>query len=338
MEKHATIPVFVPHLACPNQCIFCNQKKISGTVSPPEDITEFLTDSVKMLKNRFSSVDIAFFGGSFTGIERDRMISYLSQAEYFLKNYPEITGIRLSTRPDYISEEILDILKRYGVTAIELGCQSFDDDVLEKSKRGHTAEDTFKAVSLIKTYDFELVLQLMPGLFGDTDETIKNTFETALKLKPDGVRIYPCVVISETPLEKLYLEGEFQPLSVGKAVEIAAKYIPEFEKNGIKIIKTGLHSSDLSQNGGVVAGPYHPAFGELVRQKIYLENALKLLSSVPEGTKKGILYVAGGETSKMTGNKKQNIKTLFEKTGILFSVKEDGSLKKGEIKTEFQGD
>lgn len=333
MDRHATIPVFVPHLACPNQCVFCNQKKISGAKTPPEDITEFLKNAVKMLGGRFSSVDIAFFGGSFTGIEPERMISYLEQAEYFKNTCPEITGIRLSTRPDYISREILDILKKHGVTAIELGCQSFDDGVLEKSKRGHTAKDTFNAVFLIKEYGFELVLQLMPGLPGDTEKTVEKTFETALLLSPDGVRIYPCVVISETPLEKDYLDGKFTPLSVSKAVDIVAEYVPKFEEKGIKVIKTGLHSSDLSQNGGVVAGPYHPAFGELVRQKIFLKKAEKLLSKTPLcGQKTGVIYVSCGEISKMTGNKKSNLHALKELYGVTFSVKEDASLQKGDIK------
>ena len=328
MEKHATIPVFVPHLACPNQCIFCNQKKISGAKTPPENITPFLKDAIENLGEKFSAVDIAFFGGTFTAIEEDRMISYLEQANFFLKNSPRITGIRLSTRPDAISEHILDILEKYGVTAIELGCQSFDDGVLEKSRRGHTAKDTFNAVEMIKRRNFELVLQLMPGLYGDTDETIKKTFETALSLNPDGVRIYPCVVISETPLEELFYEGKFVPLTVDKAVEICAEYVPKFEEKGIKIIKTGLHSSDLSQNGGVIAGPYHPSFGELVSQKIYLK---KLLSTV-SGNNGGTIFVPTGDISKAVGNKKANLVFLERKTGRKFKVKEDSSLKKGEIR------
>lgn len=328
MEKHATIPVFVPHLACPNQCIFCNQKKISGAKASPENITPFLAEAVENLGDRFSSVDIAFFGGTFTAIEEDRMISYLEQANFFLRNSPRITGIRLSTRPDAISEHILDILEKYGVTAIELGCQSFDDGVLEKSRRGHTAKDTFNAVAMIKNRNFELVLQLMPGLYGDTDETIKKTFETALFLHPDGVRIYPCVVISETPLEDLYRRGEFIPLTVEKAVDICAKYVPQFEEKGIKIIKTGLHSSDLSQNGGVIAGPYHPAFGELVRQKIYLK---KLLSAVSENDG-GTIFVPQGDLSKAVGNKRANLVFLEKETGRKFKVEEDCALKKGEIR------
>lgn len=335
MEKHASIPIFVPHLACPNQCIFCNQKKISGTITPPEDITEFLSDSIKKLNGRFFSVDIAFFGGSFTGIEPERMISYLSQANFFLENYPEITGIRLSTRPDYINKEILDILKKYKVTAIELGCQSFNDTVLKKSQRGHTVADIYSAVKLIKEYNFELVLQIMPGLLGDDSVTIKNTFETAISLSPDGVRIYPCVVISDTPLEKMYLNEEYTPLTVEAAVNIVAEYVPKFEEKNIKIIKTGLHSSDLSQNGGVVAGPYHPAFGELVRQKIYLKKAEEILTDISLKNKiTGTIFVSPGEISKMIGNKRKNLKVLLEKTGISFSVKENDKLLKGEIKID----
>lgn len=327
MKKHATIPVFVPHLACPNQCVFCNQVKISGAKESPEDIMPFLENAIKDLGGRFEEVDIAFFGGTFTAIEESRMISYLEQASHFLKNAPEVTGIRLSTRPDAISEHILDILESYGVTAIELGCQSFDDGVLAASRRGHTAKDTFDAVSMIKRRNFELVLQLMPGMYGDTDETVEKTLDTALSLAPDGVRLYPCVVISETPLADLYQKGLFTPLSVEKAVEICAKYVPLFEEKKIKVIKTGLHSSDLSQNGGVIAGPYHPAFGELVRQRIYLE---ELRAATKD--KGNVIYVAAGETSKAIGNKKENLNRLFEETGRRFKVKEDPTLRSGEIK------
>ena len=331
--KHASISVFVPHLACPNDCVFCNQKRIAGTEKPIADIDGFLTAACEELSDRFDEVDIAFFGGSFTGIEEPEMRRYLSAAARAREKYKKITGIRLSTRPDYISEHILDVLEAYRVTTVELGVQSMNDDVLAASRRGHSARDTEKAVELIKKRAFALVLQFMPGMPKDTDETIFATAEKIISMKPDGVRIYPCVVIKDTELEDLYLRGEFEPLSVEKAADICAALIPRFEKEGIKVIRTGLHGSDLVKTQSVVAGPFHPAFGEIVYSKIYLNAALSLLEKEPPKSDT-VLYVAEGKTSQMTGQKRVNLGILNKKYGVRFSVSEDGALKEFEVRSE----
>lgn len=331
--KHASISVFVPHLACPNDCVFCNQKRIAGTEKPIADIDGFLAVACEDLSDRFDEVDIAFFGGSFTGIEEPEMRRYLSAAARAREKYKKITGIRLSTRPDYISEHILDVLEEYGVTTVELGVQSMNDAVLAASRRGHTARDTEKAVELIKKRAFSLVLQFMPGMPKDTDETIFATAEKIIAMKPDGVRIYPCVVIKDTELEDLYLRGEFEPLSVEKAADICAALIPRFEKEGIKVIRTGLHGSDLVKTQSVVGGPFHPAFGELVYSKIYLTAALSLLEKVRPKSDT-VLYVAEGKTSQMTGQKRVNLEILNKKYGVRFSVSEDGALKEFEVRSE----
>ena len=331
--KHASISVFVPHLACPNDCVFCNQKRIAGTEKPISDIDGFLAAACEDLSDRFDEVDIAFFGGSFTGIEEPEMCRYLSAAARAREKYKKITGIRLSTRPDYISEHILDVLEEYRVTTVELGVQSMNDAVLAASRRGHTARDTEKAVELIKKRAFSLVLQFMPGMPKDTDETIFATAEKIIAMKPDGVRIYPCVVIKDTELEDLYLRGEFEPLSVEKAADICAALIPRFEKEGIKVIRTGLHGSDLVKTQSVVAGPFHPAFGEIVYSKIYLAAALSLLEkALPKSDT--VLYVTTGKTSQMTGQKRVNLEILNEKYGVRFSVSEDGALKEFEVRSE----
>ena len=331
--KHASISVFVPHLACPNDCVFCNQKRIAGTEKPIADIDGFLAAAWEDLSDRFDEVDIAFFGGSFTGIEEPEMCRYLSAAARAREKYKKITGIRLSTRPDYISEHILDVLEEYRVTTVELGVQSMNDAVLAASRRGHTARDTEKAVELIKKRAFSLVLQFMPGMPKDTDETIFATAEKIIAMKPDGVRIYPCVVIKDTELEDLYLRGEFEPLSVEKAADICAVLIPRFEKEGIKVIRTGLHGSDLVKTQSVVAGPFHPAFGEIVYSKIYLAAALSLLEkALPKSDT--VLYVTTGKTSQMTGQKRVNLEILNKKYGIRFSVSEDGALKEFEVRSE----
>lgn len=331
--KHASISVFVPHLACPNDCVFCNQKRIAGTEKPIADNDGFLAAACEDLSDRFDEVDIAFFGGSFTGIEEPEMRRYLSAAARAREKYKKITGIRLSTRPDYISEHILDVLEEYGVTTVELGVQSMNDAVLAASRRGHTARDTEKAVELIKKRAFSLVLQFMPGMPKDTDETIFATAEKIIAMKPDGVRIYPCVVIKDTELEDLYLRGEFEPLSVEKAADICAALIPRFEKEGIKVIRTGLHGSDLVKTQSVVGGPFHPAFGELVYSKIYLTAALSLLEKARPKSDT-VLYVAEGKTSQMTGQKRVNLEILNKKYGVRFSVSEDGALKEFEVRSE----
>lgn len=321
MDRHATIPVFVTHAACPNLCVFCNQKKIGGKEITLPELSDYLRSAVEELSDRFTSCDIAFFGGSFTGIEPSRMTAFLSEAYRYLGK-GKITGIRLSTRPDYISEEILDLLAAYGVTDIELGIQSLDDGVLSASKRGHTCEASYRAVESIRARKcFRLVLQLMPGLPGDTPETIRETFRKALELHPDGVRIYPTVVIADTELEKMYLDGCYQPLSLEDAVQLTAEAALAFRKAGISILRMGLHSSDLSQNNGVIAGPYHPAFGELVEGRLCLWQMREQLRK--EDLRKGgefVFRVEPREISRMVGQKRINIRTLEEEFGIRIRV------------------
>lgn len=331
--KHASVSVFVPHLACPNDCVFCNQKRIAGTEEPISDLDGFLDEACGNISDRFDEADIAFFGGSFTGIEESEMRRYLDSAVRAREKYKKITGIRLSTRPDYISEHILDVLGEYGVTTVELGVQSMNDEVLARSCRGHTAADTEKAVKLIKNRGFSSVLQFMPGMPADTDETIFATAEKILEMRPDGVRIYPCTVIKDTELEDLYLRGEFEPLSVEKAADICAELVPRFEKNGIKVIRTGLHGSDLIKSQSVVAGPFHPAFGEIVCSKIYLNEAVRLLDRERPATDT-VLFVAKGKLSQMLGQKKNNLAFLEKKYGVRFSVSEDPSLEKFEVRSE----
>jgi histone acetyltransferase (RNA polymerase elongator complex component) len=312
-----------------------NQKRIAGTEKPIDDLYEYLEAALLKLTNDFTEVDIAFFGGSFTGIERSEMVRYLKAAKFFRQKDSRITGIRLSTRPDYISVEILDLLNEYGVTAIELGVQSMCDDVLKLSKRSHTAEQTIKAVHIIKDYPFkfELILQMMPGLPGDNEEKINKTAEEIIRLKPEGVRIYPCVVIKETELENMYLKGQYIPLSVEKAVEISAKLTLLFKENHIKILRTGLHSSDIVRSGSVVAGPFHPAFGEMVSQYIYLQRAAGNIEKLDlnNNIKCIDIVVSKGCISKMVGQKRQNISYLENKYNIKIKVSESSSVDDDEL-------
>ncbi len=328
-DFHANIPVFVPHLACPNDCVFCNQRRISGTAEVMRDVYGFLSTAAGELDEKFTSADIAFFGGSFTGIGEDEMRRYLSAAKKVMDENPKVTGIRLSTRPDYIDENILGILKEYGVTAVELGAQSFCDDVLDLSRRGHKAEDIERASKLIKEYGFSLVLQLMTGLPGDTREKTLFTANSAAALNPDAVRIYPCVVVKDTCLADMMQAGEYEPLTVDEAVFRAAEMAEIFMEKGIKILRIGLHSSDLVRDDSVLGGGFHPALGEMVISRLYLKEAEKQLSEKETDLKNVVFEVEKGCISKMNGQKRCNILYLEEKYGVKIKTVEVLSLPKG---------
>ncbi len=302
--KKGNISIFVPHQGCPCQCSFCNQKTITGQTKAPtaEDVVNAVETALK--KKNFE-YEIAFFGGSFTAIEREYMISLLDAAAHYVKN-GSVKGIRISTRPDCIDSEVLDILKEYGVTSIELGAQSMDDDVLIVNRRGHTAEDVVTASKLIKSYGFELGLQMMTGLYKDTAEKAVATAEKIIALKPDTIRIYPTVVLKGTYLAELYLKEEYKPLNADDSAELCARLVPMFEKAGIKIIRLGLHSSeDVKRN--MLAGGFHDSFGELVKSRMLVEKILAL----PPGDYQ--VFVNPRSLSKLKGNNKSNIYLLMER-------------------------
>ena len=318
--SHASIPVFVPHLACPNQCIFCDQKKIAGTEEAKVEIYDYLYSAASELSDRFSEVDIAFFGGSFTGIPEPTMRSYLENAVLIREKFPEITGIRLSTRPDYINEHILAVLKEYGVTAIELGGQSMCDDVLFAAKRGHTSAQTEEAAKMIKSAGFELVIQTMTGLYLDTPEKDIETAKKVIALKPDGVRIYPCITIKGTELERLFSEGKYMPQTLDAAVGLCATLAEMYEESGIKILRIGLHGSDLYKSDSVAAGPFHPAFGELTEGEIIYRRLRKELAGKVKPGDVYTLSVSSREVSKTVGQKRRNIVRLEDEFKIKIKI------------------
>ena len=272
MKKHSNIPIFIPELACPHQCVFCDQEKISGTYSIPQpadvkDIVERYLETIP--ENR--TIDIAFFGGSFTGLSVDLQEQYLKEAFKFIKNR-KVSGIRLSTRPDYINEPILELLKKYSVTTIELGAQSTSQEVLNESGRGHTVENIRDASNLICKYGFELGLQMMIGLPGDSYERSIQTANDIVSLGASNTRIYPAIVVKHTALEKMYREGRYTPLSLEQAVEWAKDIVHIFEKNSVSILRMGLHPSDeLVIGKSLIAGPFHPSFKEMVMTQIWKE-------------------------------------------------------------------
>lgn len=308
--KHVNVSLFVPHLGCPNTCIFCNQKTISGKCKSltADDIISAAQTAAKG-EYDINNSEIAFFGGSFTAIEREKMIFFLETAKPFIGTY--FGGIRISTRPDAVNEEILSILKAYGVTAIELGAQSMCDDVLMKNERGHSSRDTEEAASLIKEYGFSLGLQMMTGLYGSDREKDIYTAEKFIELKPQTVRIYPTVVLENTALQKLYENGEYIPDTLENTVSLCSKLLLMFRDSNIKVIRLGLHSGGNVEEG-FVAGVYHPAFRELCEGEIYKSITEEKLSSFPDGDYQ--VFVKPSEISKAAGHKKSNIR-YFEERG-----------------------
>ena len=328
--KHYNIPIFVPHEGCPFDCAFCNQRRITGAdTSMTEDmVRKTIKEYLVTLPKEDRVVEVAFFGGSFTGISTEKQTAFLSVAYEFIKS-GEIDGIRLSTRPDYISQEILDRLESFGTTAIELGVQSLDSEVLRLSGRGHTADDVKKAVDLIKKYPFKLGLQMMTGLPGDTPEKSIKTAEEIIKLKPDFVRIYPTLVLKDTYLEKMYLRGEYRPQTVDEAVAILKVLLARFYDNNIDVIRVSLAVTDeISPNGSVVAGPFHSAMRELAEGEIYFDKICELIENDKSVR---CVSVKFDDISKAVGNGKRNTKRIKEKYGFDIKIKPSKTHKKWEV-------
>lgn len=324
---HSNISIFVPHIGCPNMCSFCNQRHITGKVFAPRaaDVASAVETAVKSPRFDPKTTEIAFFGGSFTAINRNYMTELLKTAYTFVQN-GTVSGIRISTRPDAIDEEILTLLKAHGVTAIELGAQSLDDRVLVMNNRGHTAADVRRASALIKQNGFELGLQMMTGLYGDCDDSAVLTAQGIIEMKPDTVRIYPTIVLKDTDLAALYADGIYRPQQLDDAVRLAARLLLMFENAGVRVIRLGLHSIEEK---AYIAGPWHPAFSELCQSKIYLDNAKKLLVEKGEYT----LFVNPSAVSKMSGQKRMNIVNL-KKSGFNCKIKTDITLKNYEVRAE----
>lgn len=341
--KHSNISIFIPHKGCPNKCSFCNQHTISGTEKSPttEEVFGICEKALNEVRSP-ENTEIAFFGGSFTAIPRDYMIQLLETAHEFVGE-GKFHGIRISTRPDCIDREILDILKRYGVTAIELGAQSMRDDVLEANERGHTAEDVYRASELIKEYGFELGLQIMVGLYKShfTEECL--TMDSVIEIKPDTVRIYPVVILRGTKLAELYESGEYIPVKrrgkMRSVVRTVAMMLEHFNREGIEVIKCGLHASEFVESE-MIGGFYHPAFRELCESRIYRRKMVNIVCD-ELNTERGSIYLCDGDKnftfavnpscmSKAVGQKKSNI-LYFNEKGVNIRIIGDENIAKYDV-------
>ena len=339
MKKQYIIPIFVPHLGCPNDCIFCNQKSISGQTKQvtKEDVKNIIEEHLKYIK-KDSKVEVAFFGGSFTGIEEAKQEELLSAAYEYIKQ-KKVDSIRISTRPDYIDKKILKRLKKYKVKTIELGVQSANDYILKKAGRGHTFEDVVKASKLIRWYGFELGHQMMVGLPESTTVDEINTAKQLIKLKPKMVRIYPVLVIKNTKLEKDYNEGKYKPLTVTQAVEVCKELVKLFVKKHIEVIRIGLQPTDTITNpdndkSEVVAGPFHPAFRQLVESGMWYDVIVEKIKQLNTKVKEVVVTVNPADVNNVIGQRKDNINNLRDVYDVNLIVKADEKIKQGKSKIE----
>lgn len=327
--RKINIPIFVPHQGCPHQCSFCNQKTITGADDAVTAVIvrESILRALGTVQKEKTHAEVAFFGGSFTAIEAEKQEALLGAVQPFLEA-GVIDGIRISTRPDCIDETVIERLLRYGVTSVELGVQSSDEAVLLKNKRGHTFGDVVYANSLLRAAGFEVGLQMMLGLYGSTPEKDIQTARDIAALRPDTTRIYPTVVLEGSVLCELYKCGEYAPLDLETAVKTAAAAYEIFKENGVRVLRMGLMASE-NLASGMVAGPQHPAFGELVLSRLYLKKMQRALSGKTGG--EITFFVHPGEVSKALGNKKENKSRIFREQGVNIRVKENETVESGEI-------
>ncbi|MDE6004934.1 MAG: radical SAM protein [Oscillospiraceae bacterium] len=332
--RHNNISIFIPHAGCEYQCAFCNQKIITEQNNLPHsaDIKKICQQAMLEIPDKSKiHTEIAFFGGSFTAIKKSYMLELLESAQEFIGEN-KFSGIRISTRPDCINSEILELLKNYHVTSIELGAQSMSDKVLFANQRGHTAQDIISASKLIQEYKFELGLQMMIGLYQSTWQDELETVDKIIKIKPDTVRIYPVVILKNTKLAEIYQAGNYRQESLDNIIEMTASYMQKFMKHHIKIIKVGLHASEFVE-ADKIAGYYHPAFRELCESRIYRNQIEKILKNLEYMKYQQLIFAVNGKcVSKAIGQKKSNLNYFKNKFFLNIKIKTDENLGLFEVK------
>ena len=340
MKKQYIIPIFVPHLGCPNDCVFCNQKSISGQKHnlTKEEVKKIIDDYLASINPSESTVEIAFFGGSFTAIEEKKQEEFLQIAYEYIKK-GQVESIRISTRPDAINKKILKMLKKYHVKTIELGVQSANNYILQKSNRGQTFEDVKKASKLIRWNGFKLGHQMMVGLPESTRIDEINTAKALIKLKPKMVRIYPVLVVKNTKLESMLNDGTYEPLSLVQAIEVCKELVRMFDDKNIEIIRVGLQNTDEisdpnNKTSEVVAGPYHPAFRQLVESSMWYDAIVGKIKKLNAKVKEVEVTINPIDVNNVIGHKKENVLKLKDTYDVDLIVKQDKSIKQGKSKIE----
>lgn len=314
VQKPLVIPVFIPHSGCPHQCAFCNQSIITSQESNLPDKTAIYNIVTQYLqyKGKRERVELAFFGGNFLGLATETIIRLLDMVQPYIKG-GKIDGIRFSTRPDTITRSALELVKPYNISAVEIGVQSMNDEVLSESKRGHTCMDTINAIALLKAYPFKVGVQVMVGLPGDTQVSLFESTKKVACLAPDFARIYPLMVLKGSLLEHWYSQGRYTPLSLEKSIWLVKEMVGIFKAADIKVIRMGLQASDMMEDESMVlAGPWHPAFGHLVFSEILYDLACNKIDQyqLRAGYRKLVLSVHPKSESRLRGDKNINLKRL----------------------------
>jgi histone acetyltransferase (RNA polymerase elongator complex component) len=327
-KKTLVIPVFIPHSGCPHQCAFCNQSIITGQKLrlPDKKILHGIVTQYYQYKGKRELVELAFFGGNFLGLPHDKIIQLLEWVQPYIQK-GKIDGIRFSTRPDTVCQQTLDLIRPYNISAVELGVQSMNDAVLLKSKRGHNSRDTMNALSLLKEYPFKIGAQVMVGLPRDTEVSLLESTKKLVDLAPDFARIYPLMVLKGSLMERWYLKGRYEPLSLEASIGLVKKMFHIFNAAHIKVIRMGLQASEMMEDESMVlAGPWHPAFGHLVLSEILYDIVCDKIERTPRGLKSRGLFlnVHPKSESRLRGNKNINLIRLNKRySGLDFSIRLD---------------
>lgn len=329
--KPLVIPVFIPHFGCPHQCAFCNQTIITHQSSKLPDKTAIhqIVTQYLQYKGTRKQVELAFFGGNFLGLPYETILQLLDLVQPYIYT-KKIDGIRFSTRPDTICQQTLDLLKSYPVSAIELGVQSMNDDVLLKSKRGHTSKDTIDAIYLLKEYSFKIGVQVMVGLPGDHEDSLLESTKKVVQLSPDFARIYPLMVLKGSLMEHWYSQGRYHPLGLEESIRLVKGMVQMFKAAKIDVIRIGLQASDMMEDESMVlAGPWHPAFGHLVFSALFYDRVCNKIDQSPDLLKseKLVVTVHPRSVSQLRGDKNINLKKLGERyPSLKFSIRPDATM------------
>jgi histone acetyltransferase (RNA polymerase elongator complex component) len=337
-ERYLIVPIFIPHQGCPFQCIYCRQDKITNQSTASVSaayIRHTLDTAVK--SRRFTSArtkEVAFYGGTFTNLPEKKMIQMLDAVSHYLRE-GVFNSIRISTRPDSIDANRLELIRHYGVSIVELGVQSMDDNVLRLSKRGHSSDDVIRAVNLLKQYDFKVGIQLMPGLPGDSESKFSRTVEKVVELSPHMARLYPVIVIKGTELASMYQSGEYRPLPLDEAIKLCSHGCERLEGHGIPVIRIGLMSSpSLLCEGEILAGPWHDAFGFMVRSYIHQQKIESFLSGFRGAASIGI-RTPMREVPLVRGYKNEGVRLIEKKTGKkIVYIRPDNAVPPGTIEVD----
>ena len=334
--KPLVIPVFIPHSGCPHQCAFCNQVIITSQPSSLPDKTAIhqIVTQYLQYKGTRKQVELAFFGGNFLGLAHETILQLLDLIQPYIHT-KKIDGIRFSTRPDTICQQTLDLLKSYPVSAIELGVQSMNDAILLSAKRGHTSQDTIDAIHLLKEYSFKIGVQVMVGLPGDYEASLLESTKKVIQLSPDFARIYPLMVLKGSLMEQWYSQGRYHPLSLDEAVRLVKRMYRIFKAAKVDVIRMGLQASDMMEDDSMVlAGPWHPAFGQLVCSELFYDRVCNTIDQSPDllTSEKLVVTVHPKSESRLRGDKNINLKRLGERyPSLKFLIHLDATVSAGQV-------